>query len=197
MAAFAALRRAVAGRGRRINAMVSLVDVLPTVLEAAGVAVPATMQGRSFRGLLEATPGARHRSLLFAEHNSHGPSVAAFYPSRSVRGERFKYIRNLLPEKTYRLPADLCTRERWGNTCYDAVAGCRDTFPVQHALLQKVFKRPAEELYDLAADPHEMRNLLDRPEAQLAALQRTALARLRSALDEWMRATGDPGPKTM
>ena len=48
--------------------------------------------------------------------------------------------------------------------------------------------RPQEELYDLHADPDEMRNLAGRPEA-------TAMeASLRQELDQWMRETGDPLP---
>ncbi len=48
---------------------------------------------------------------------------------------------------------------------------------------------PSEELYDLEADPHEIRNLVRSNQAE----HREALLRLRTALDVWIAETGDRG----
>ena len=51
-------------------------------------------------------------------------------------------------------------------------------------------RRPAEELYDLAEDPHELNNLADDPAHQ------KLLASLRKKLDAWMEQQGDKGVET-
>jgi len=184
-------------RGARVTGLVGLIDLLPTLLEACGLPVPGGIQGRSMWDLLRGRPGAAGRRFVFAEHNAHGPTPKQFFPSRAVRGERFKYIRNLLPEKTYVPPADLVERKKWGNLTWDTVQGCAETFPVQHALVRRTLHRPAEELYDLHTDPHEMTNLLEGGPDALTPPVREELARLRRALDDWMTATGDAGTDLM
>jgi len=184
-------------RGARVADLVSLIDLLPTLLEACALPVPDGMEGRSILDLLQGRSGAAGRDLVFAEHNAHGPTPREFYPSRAVRGRRFKYIRNLLPEKTYVPPADLVEKKRWNNLTWNAVQECAGSFPVQHALAQRTLRRPPEELYDLHTDPHEMTNLLEGGRETLTPYVREELARLRQALDAWMKATGDAGADLM
>lgn len=164
-------------RGERVRALVSLTNVLPTLLEACGLPVPGTVQGRSLAGLLAGRAGAAGRDLVFAEHNAHGPNRKEFYPSRAVRSERFKYIRNLLPEKTYVPPADLVQKQPWGNLTWEAVQGCAETFPVQHGLAQRTLRRPPEEFYDLCRPARD-----DEPAgARRGCAARVAARRTRTA----------------
>jgi arylsulfatase A-like enzyme len=76
-------------RGRKVEAVTLNVDLAPTLLDAAGVAVPAGMQGRSLRPLL--TGGGREwRADWFYEHQTL-PKIIP--PSEGVRTERWAYLR--------------------------------------------------------------------------------------------------------
>lgn len=78
------------------NSLVSTVDILPTVLQAAGVRVPENLAGRSLIQLFRGnTTGWRH--VLCAEYTSH--TRENFKPRRCIRNQRYKYILNLLPER--------------------------------------------------------------------------------------------------
>lgn len=76
--------------------LVSLVDVMPTVLEAAGVNLPSGLAGQSLATLLQGKPSA-WREFLFTEMNFHSPDM--FRPQRTVRDARYKLILNLVPEQ--------------------------------------------------------------------------------------------------
>ena len=175
------------GTGRVLPDTVSLLDIMPTICDYAGLDTPDTAQGLNLRPLIEGRADALGRETVFAEHNAHGPGEPSLYPSRSVRAGRWKYIRNLLPDKRYVLPADLEQAETWGNRTYPATVAARDEFPVQYQHLQATHHRPPEEFYDLHTDPWEMENRV--------ADERFAepLERLRGVLDDWMRETGDTG----
>ena len=127
-------------RPARSDALVSLIDVLPTLCDLTGVPAPDGVDGLSLRPVLEQrTDGVRE--AVFGEYYG---KQAWRVPIRMVRTARWKYVRYL----------------GYG-----------------------------EELYDLAADPGELRNLASEPGA---ASDRARLAR---ELDDWMRRTDDPFPK--
>jgi N-sulfoglucosamine sulfohydrolase len=152
--------------GRRVDALLSNVDLLPTLLEAAGLPPPQDVAGRSFWSLLRGAAGAG-REEVFAEKTWHD----AYDPMRAVRTERWKYIRNFAPGPELLLPADIA-------------AAPSATVPEVVAALGRA--RAEEELYDLAADPCERVNLAADPEH--AAVLRGLAARLQA----WMEETGDP-----
>lgn len=157
--------------------LVSLVDILPTVLDYAGVACPNNISGFSLRPVLEGRT-ARLRRYLFSEHTAHQPPE--YYPRRAVRDDRYKLILNLCPER--------------GNPV-KGVDGCsgwtasRDP-RLDGTLTQMAFdtyhQPPAVELYDLQADRWEFTNLADEPNHQ-----RTR-QRLLRALRQWREQTSDP-----
>lgn len=78
------------------NSLVSTVDILPTVLQQAGVKVPQNLAGRSLKQLFFANTTGWRR-VLCAEYTSHTRDY--FNPRRSIRGDRWKYILNLLPNR--------------------------------------------------------------------------------------------------
>jgi arylsulfatase A-like enzyme len=78
-------------RGRRSEALVSNIDVAPTLLEIAGVPAPEEFQGRSFLDILE-NGAARTNRRAVAELLA--PNVVGY----SIRDERFKHIKGLVPE---------------------------------------------------------------------------------------------------
>ena len=166
-------------RGSSSGSLVSAVDLAPTLLEVAGVARPGSIQGRSFAPLF-ADPRTKVREHIFAEHNWHDFDAHA----RAVRSERFKYIRNFAPELPNTPPADAVR-----SLTFRAMRRLRDAGQLTAAQLGCFQKPvPAEELYDLAADPHELRNLAGEP-----ALAGTVEA-LRGELVRWQRETRDPMP---
>ncbi|HET7572631.1 MAG TPA: sulfatase [Gaiellaceae bacterium] len=142
----------------------SHVDLVPTVLEAVGAAVPDDVQGQSHAGWLrggEAPP----RERVFAENTFHD----RYDPTRAVRTGRFKYIRSAEERPRLVLPQDFAGA---------AVAWGLGSDHLRH--------RPAEELYDLDADPLEQRNLAADPEHEATR------AELAAELERWQRETGDP-----
>ena len=195
-------------KGIESGDLVSHVDLMPTILDRVGIDVPQLVQGTSLRPILENRADRSWRRWVFAEHNAHGPNPFAYYPIRSVFDGRLHYLRNLMPERCWEGrpeslltakqlpaeigfagPADAFPGKKWDNHSYEAAVRARDEYPVQYGLLNKTFKRPAEELYDLHQDPHEIWNLAD--DARYSG----HLERLRGALDQWMRVTKDPGLK--
>jgi len=183
--------RAFAG-GRRVDAFVSLCDLAPTFLDAAGVRPPGEMTGRSLLPLArgETQPG-RDRVFVERERHANVRRGNLSYPCRAVRTAEFLYIRNLRPD---RWPAG-DPEVYWSVGPYGDVDGSptkdflieRRDDPVLGPYFARAFaKRPAEELYDLAADPGQHRNIADLPEYA------EAKARLRAELDAWMRDTADP-----
>ena len=80
--------------GISTNAMVSWIDIFPTLLEIAGVKLPSGLDGKSFIEVLS-KPEKEFRKLIFTTHT--GDANMNIYPIRSVRSLRYKYILNLLP----------------------------------------------------------------------------------------------------
>jgi N-sulfoglucosamine sulfohydrolase len=176
-----ARERAIAVR----RELVSIVDVLPTLLELTQLEKPARLAGSSILpGDLDRSLGARRH--LFAEWNtSHpfpGPSL--FFPQRSVRDERYKLIVTLLPgganpvERYYTSQALLDVGPSQAE-----IDGAPASIAAAYATWREA---PPFELYDLHADPDELVNVADRPE--LAAVRE----RLFNELTRWRRETNDP-----
>jgi N-sulfoglucosamine sulfohydrolase len=162
--------------GRRCTSLVSTVDIGPTVLKLAGIEPGPSFQGKDF-SLLFKDPKARVRDWIFAERNWHDYAARG----RTVRSERFQYIRNDDHELPLTPPADAVR-----SPTFQAMRRLRDEkklTPAQRASF--VHPRPAEELYDIDADPHELRNLAADPNFA------KTLDEMRRALAEWERETND------
>jgi len=171
-------------KGKVVKDGVSLIDLMPTILDCAKIKIPKNVQGISLLPILENKKGAKGRNLVFTEHHAHGPGH--FYPSRSVNDGRFHYIVNLMPVLEYHLPEDLTNKnDAWGNTAYDATVNAKNEFPIQYELLQKTINRPPEELYDLHTDPGEINNLVD--DSRYANF----LKKMRAAMKKWRQETND------
>jgi uncharacterized sulfatase len=167
--------------GTRTSALVSWVDFLPTMLQAAGGKAPAILDGRSFLPVLRGKRST-HRDAIFTTHSGDGRFN--IYPIRAVRSGQWKYIRNLHPEYAFTthidLPVNLNQREYFRT--WEAAA---ESDPVAAGIIKRYYARPAEELYDLATDPHEQQNLAANPKyaARLKSMSRQ--------LDQWLHAQGD------
>lgn len=168
--------------GTVVDDLVAFVDVPATILSLAGVPVPKHMQGRPFWGDQKAPA----RDFVFAARDRMDERVDHV---RAVRDRRFKYVRNYRPD----LPRYQDIDYRRQMAAMQDILRLRDEGkldPVQSLWFQPT--KPAEELYDTEADPHEVRDLSGDPAFG------EPLARLRAALDGWLRETGDrPGrPET-
>jgi uncharacterized sulfatase len=167
--------------GTRTAAMVSWVDFLPTLLEAAGGKAPARIDGRSFLPVLRGKRTS-HRDAIFTTHSGDGRFN--IYPIRAVRSGQWKYVRNLHSEFAFTthidLPVNLNQREYFKT--WESVA---ETDPGAAGIVRRYHGRPEEELYDLAADPYEQHNLAADPGFT------ARLKKLRAQLDKWLRDQGD------
>ncbi|RYX86432.1 arylsulfatase A family protein [bacterium] len=165
----------------RTDAMVSWVDILPTLIEVAGGKSPKNIDGRSFLPVLR-DPKQKLRDRIFTTHSGDGNMNV--YPMRSVRTDKWKYILNLHPEFSYTTHIDRGAKnepENYWNSWEAATA----TSTRASTIVDRYHQRPAEELYDLAADPDELNNLAAQP-----AYAQTKNG-LRRELEEWMTAQGD------
>jgi arylsulfatase A-like enzyme len=187
---------------RRIDDLVSLSDLAPTFLEAAGVPPPRDMTGKSLLSLLSSGKSGRvepDRDRAFTGKERH-----AFlgYPTRAIRTHEFLYIRNFAPERyaggdpSGDDPRDppMVTRNGYDNPFGDIDGSPTKYFMLKHReepavkpLFELAFaKRPAEELYDLGKDPDQLHNVAD--DSRYTA----AKARLAEALMSELKATKDP-----
>jgi N-sulfoglucosamine sulfohydrolase len=160
--------------------LIAAIDFLPTMLEAAGVRKPAPMQGEIFLGKVSSPP----RRYVFGARDRCDETVFRF---RTVRDARYRYIRNFTPERPLMQPNAYKERSYpvW-NLLKELHAKSKLT-PVQAVLCAP--SMPAEELYDLDADPYETDSLAvsKQPEHQ------SALKRLRTALEQWIDQSNDQG----
>jgi N-sulfoglucosamine sulfohydrolase len=169
--------------GTTADAQVQLIDLLPTLIEAAGGSVPQGLDGRSFAGVLTGKTD-KHRDRIFATHSGDGDMNV--YPMRCLRKEGFKYILNLYPNHEYSSHIDRGpVPDRDGVPYWNSWVEAAKTSPTAAAIVKRYRERPAEELYDLEADPHERTNLVG--EVQHAE----RLQAMRAELQEWMKAQGD------
>jgi N-sulfoglucosamine sulfohydrolase len=182
-----------AAANRTCNALVSHVDLTPTLLDAAGAlpkppastatrakaaANQGVLQGRSYWQVLqqEKTSGWDE---INASHTFH--EITMYYPMRVVRNRRYKLIWNLAAPLPFPFASDLWDAPTW-QTVYQqgpqALYGKRT--------VRNYIQRPAFELYDLETDPHEIHSLAgDSAHAKL-------LAEMKAKLKAFQKETNDP-----
>jgi N-sulfoglucosamine sulfohydrolase len=163
--------------GRTSDHLISLIDLPPTWLDAAGITVPEIMEGRSFLPLLQGKE-YQPRQAVFAERNYHTHLDLI----RAVRTPRYKLIQNYLPQIPYRPLSDLARSPSWRS-----ILELREDRKLSPAMERKFFAspRPKVELYDLDKDPDETNNLAGEPG------QAETVKDLQRRLSHWMAATSD------
>ncbi len=151
--------------GQVSDALVSHIDIFPTLCDLLAIPAPEWLQGRSLLPLIRGEQSEINQAI-FAEVTYH----AAYEPQRAVRTKRYKYIRRYLEQTTPVLP-----------NCDD---GLSKTLWVDQGWRTRPVAR--EQLYDLHFDPNEANNVIDLP------AYAPVLEELRERLDRWMRETADP-----
>ena len=168
---------ALAPPGSVTDRMVSFEDLAPTVLSLAGLDRPAYMRGTAFLG----TRAGKAREYVYTARDRVDEVIEI---SRAVFDGRYRYIRNYLPH-----------RPRMQHSAYSELGHVRKE--VRRLAAENKLKgdtaylaasaKPAEELYDFATDPWEMKNLAASP------AHRQTLEKLRKQLRLWMTEIRDTG----
>lgn len=167
--------------GSRTSAMVSWIDILPTLIDVAGGSVPADLDGRSFAAVLSGDASS-HRERIFTTHS--GDRLMNVYLSRAVRTNRYKFIWNVHPEFAFTTHIDLLLRTTSGDY-FKQWTELAKTNARAAEVVAKHHGRPEYELYDLRADPLEQTNLAG--SQNLAGVQ----TKLLGELEEWIASQGD------
>jgi uncharacterized sulfatase len=199
-----------AGKGRIVDDLVSLPDLMPTFLEVAGVALPAGVNARSLLNVLRSDRSGqvdanrtwvisgRERHVAFANTDNRP------YPQRALRTTDYLYIRNFAPDRwPLGVPVAVTetsapSQEQLESNTYAAFADM-DASPTKAWLVAhrndaqwKRFydiafsRRPGEELYDLRSDPHQTKNVAANP------TYTATRSRLGAQLMKILKDAGDP-----
>ena len=182
--------------GRVLEDFVSLTDLAPTFLEAAGLQPPTEMTGHSLLSLLTTGKSGqvdptRDKAFFGRERHANVRADNVGYPIRAIRTTEFLYLRNFEPDRwpagdpplygdvDEHLSID-------GSPSKQAVVEHGDRQEPKRLFELAIGKRPAEELYDLRQDPWQMTNVAADPRYS------ESKARLRGELDHYLSETRDP-----
>jgi uncharacterized sulfatase len=164
------------------EALISQADIVPTLVDLAGGKPVAKMDGKSFTDVLKGKPAVK-RAYVYATHT--GDNQMNRSPARMVRTKQFKYILNIAPEIEYNTHMNKATDHDGGREYWPSWIEKAKTDAHAKDMLDKYHHRPAEELYDVVADPLELHNLA--AEATYAG----TLKSLRSKVASWRKEQGD------
>jgi len=141
--------------GRNQDAMISWVDIAPTILDYAGIDVSELeLHGKSFgKGVSGKLEGWNE---VYASHTFHETTM--YYPMRVLKTRQYKLIFNIASELEFPLAKDLLQSPTWISMHKEGLElyGMRSP--------EALLNRPRIELYDLKSDPHETVNLSGRSE---------------------------------
>jgi len=176
---------------KSVQSFVHHTDFAPTFLEAAGIKPPDSITGRSLIPLFKDEDPSRDCSFTGFERHTMCRPNGTTYPMRAIRTSQHLYIRNFKPER-WPTGGSFISSNRTPHGDVDACPTAtfmtdpanRKAFPKHYELAFN--RRPAEELYDLKADPWQMQNLAASP------AHKTAKQQLRARIDSYLRQTGDP-----
>ncbi len=162
--------------GSKVNRLISFVDLVPTLLSIVGIEIPSYLQGKAFLGK-QKTEDPEYAFMF------RGRMDERYDMCRSVRDQKYRYIRNYMPYRVYgqhleylwRAPSIVSWEQAYLN------GECNKT--------QSIFwnPKPVEELYDTENDPWEVNNLAENPD------YKEILERMRAANNDWVTRIYDTG----
>lgn len=196
-------------RGVVSEAMISHIDITPSLLDFAGGLNPETNgprnwvdpdkfwkgtptanenrgpkdQFRSYHGKswipILGDPDAEHHDTIFASHTFH--EIQMYYPMRVVRDRQYKLIWNIAHGLPYPFASDL-----WAASSWQAQFRKGEDAPYGQKTVGEYIHRPEFELYDISNDPQERYNLAS--DSQHA----TILEQYKARLKEFQERMDDP-----
>jgi N-sulfoglucosamine sulfohydrolase len=171
-------------KGMVSDALVSTIDIVPTLLEVAGLPAAKELPGKSLMPLFK-DPGQHFRQYLYTEKNVD--QVDLYYPRRAVRDKKYKLIYSLLDS-----PTNIVAQRYLSASAGSPLGGSPTLQELETAspLVKKIYNAwltPNKvQLYDLENDPWEFNDLSDNP--QYAGVKE----RLLQAMYKWQKDTDDP-----
>jgi len=190
--------------GQKVDDLFSMVDLAPTILEAAGLKfdgdIPITGQSKLKQLTSDKRQKPEYRQEILAGRERH--SSARYenrgYPQRTIRTEKYLYVRNYHPEYWPSGDPQVLSKDNALSEMHQAYLDIDDSPTLRYfkntntkdpeflsLFLAATAKRPAEELFDIINDPHCMNNLAGKPDYELL------LKELSGRLTSILKATGD------
>ncbi|XP_071966015.1 N-sulphoglucosamine sulphohydrolase-like [Antedon mediterranea] len=177
--------------GQVSEAMVSLLDITPTVLDWLNISYPkysifdknkpVNLTGKSLIPILDKEPPLSEFNEVYSSHNIH--EVTMYYPMRTVRNKHYKLIHNL----NYKMPFQIDQDFFVSPTFQGLLNHTRNHEPTHwYKMLQDYYYRTEWELFDLTNDPMELKNLVNETEFS------SILKSLKDKLVSWQIQTSDP-----
>ncbi|GAA4433034.1 sulfatase [Ravibacter arvi] len=162
--------------GTVTDRLVTFLDFAPTILSLTGIKIPPYMQGKAFLG------EQRTEEPAYA-YGFRGRMDERIDLSRTVRDKKFRYIRNYIPHRVYAQPLEYLWKAQ-SVPSWEAAYKAGRLNEIQRKFWEE---KPAEELFDIENDPHNVHNLAGDPK------YRNTLERFRKANRDWMLASKDVG----
>lgn len=160
------------------NAMLSWVDLTPTILDIAGIdPLKLILHGKSFKGILEQEK-PEGWDKIYASHTFH--EITMYYPMRVVQDRRYKLIWNVAWQLPYPFASDL-----WASSTWQGVYRREETRYGKRTV-DAYLHRPEFELFDMVNDPDEIVNLSVKPE------HKELLEKMKKDLKDFQGRTRDP-----
>lgn len=175
--------------GETSQAMVSHVDLVPTILDWYGIPAPkyntygpneVNLQGDSLLPVLDKEPDPAC-GMVFASHDIH--EITMYYPMRAVRTCRHKLIHNMYFKMPFMIDQDFYLSLSFQDLLNRTMQGRATNW---FKTLKDYYYRSEWELYDLLHDPKELNNVADVPSYQ------DILNDLKNKLHDWQKSTNDP-----
>lgn len=175
--------------GTTNNTLISLVDILPTIVEITGGNTNPmnNLDGKSLTPLFQNRSVELH-DFLYATYTNQGVAGANEYPIRAIFNSRYKLIVNVQHDNGFHI-ARMDTQDRRALIdSYNVLQSWiqKGVGTPEHARAMYNWHRPMIEMYNIENDPHELINIADNPDNQ------NKMKFLLSELIEWMKRQNDP-----
>ena len=166
--------------GKTRTDLVEHIDIAALSLAAAGIKIPAKMEGQDILA-----QDYKEKGTVFAARDRCGEAADRI---RSVRTDRYLYIKNFYPQRPHLMPSNY----KDGKLIIKRLRELHAQKKLNELAEQLLFAptRPAEELYVYGQDRWQTQNLASDP------AHAKALKQHRVRLNRWIKETGDPGPET-